>query len=332
MMKYPITTAEWENENNLARKSLSLEGYVSGTKEDDDGNIVDVITNWDSSFEFRYDMGTKDGESIDSATIKAQQKESKLKWNEMYKWFITCPDENFANELSNWFIVDSPLYWYVFTERYTMIDNRAKNSFWHYGKTYITEAEAEEMGDDAVNYTIDNAAAAINDGYRFDLWDYDNDTALGIDNSGILNITYGKEDIDLIEGSEATLFNAGRSVFWRRIRNLMNTQLTNMYSSRIVPEAWSAASLIQEFDTWQEQFPEELWRLDIERKYLRPYLTGSYVPATKTYAINDSFLRDMANGRKRYQRRQFERDMEIYLGTKYLQAAVLEDTIDIRLG
>jgi len=26
--------------------------------------MEDVITNWDSSFEFRYDMGTKDGESF----------------------------------------------------------------------------------------------------------------------------------------------------------------------------------------------------------------------------------------------------------------------------
>lgn len=40
----------------------------------------------------------------------------------------------------------------------------------------------------------------------------------------------------------------------------------------------------------------------------------------------------MANGRKRYQRRQFERDMEIYIATKYMQAAILEDTIDLRLG
>ena len=332
-MKYPITADEWNNENNLARKSLSVDGYVSGTKIDKDtGEEKDVITNWDSSFEFRYDMGTKDGETMDKAEIKAQQRLNKEKWIEMYTWFVTCPDDRFAAELGNWFIVESPLYWYVFTERYTMIDNRAKNSFWHFGKTYITEAEAEEMGADAANYTINNAAAAINNGYRFDLWDYDNDTALGIDNSGILNITYGKEDVDFIEGSSALLYNAGRSVFWRRIRGLMGTQLANMYSSTVSVQAWNAQNLIDEFDAWQNQFPEELWRLDIERKYIRPYRDGSYNSTTQEYVKNVTFLRDMANGRKRYQRRQFERDMEIYMATKYLQAAVLEDTIDLRLG
>ena len=160
-MLYPITTEQWENENNLKRKSL----YDAR----------------DDSFEFRYDMGTKDGETISSDEIDAQQERSKQVFRDMYEWVITSTDAEFVSQISNWFIVESPLYWYLFTERYTMIDNRAKNSFWHWGKTYITEAEAEEMGDDAAYYTIDNAAAAINNGYRFDLWCYDTDTALGIE-------------------------------------------------------------------------------------------------------------------------------------------------------
>ena len=61
-----------------------------------------------------------------------------------------------------------------------MIDNRAKNVFYHWAKYYITEEEAVTLGDKAKYYTIDNEAAAINNGYRYDLWDYDNDTALGI--------------------------------------------------------------------------------------------------------------------------------------------------------
>lgn len=301
-MVYPITTAQWNNANNLKRASLYNE--------------------WDESFEFRYDMGTKDGETITSAEIEQQQEESKQVWRNMYEFVITSSDSDFVSHLGDWFIVESPLYWYLFTERYTMIDNRAKNTFWHWGKTYISETEAAEMGDDAQYFTVNNTAAAINNGYRFDLWDYDNDTAIGINNSGELTMTYGHEDIDYKqEGNPASgyIFNAAENVFWRRIRNLMYSQLQTMYLSRESMNCWSSNSLITEFDNWQNQFPEELWRLDIERKYLRTYRSGTV-----------RFLNEMMNGRKKYQRRQFERDQEAYIGTKYVGTNVKSDQIMFR--
>ena len=301
-MVYPITAAQWNNANNLKKQSL----YEA----------------WDDSFEFRYDMGTKDGETITSDEIEAQQELSKQVWRDMYEWVITSTDAEFVSQFNNWFIRESPLYWYLFTERYTMIDNRAKNSFWHWGKTYITEAEAVEMGDDAQYYTIDNVAAAINGGYRFDLWDYDNDTALGINNSGELTMTYGHEDIDYKtdgDPSSGFIYNAAQSVFWRRIRGLMHSQLQALYLDRESAGCWSAESLINQWDAWQEQFPEELWRLDIERKYLRTYQAGTV-----------RFLNEMMNGRKKYQRRQFERDQEAYIGTKYVGTTVRADQIMFR--
>jgi hypothetical protein len=301
-MVYPITQAQWTNSNNLKRKSL--------------------YDNWDDSFEFRYDMGTKDGETISSAEIEAQQEASKQVWRDMYEFVITSSDSDFVSHFGDWFITESPLYWYLFTERYTMIDNRAKNSFWHWGKTYITEAEAQEMGDDAQYYTIDNTAAAINNGYRFDLWNYDDDSSLGINNSGELTLTYGHEDTDYkVDGepSSGFIFNAAQNVFWRRIRKLMHSQLQNMYINRESLNCWSATSLINEFDAWQEMFPEELWRLDIERKYMRTYQAGTL-----------RFLKEMMNGRKRYQRRQFERDQEIYIGSKYVGNTVKADQIMFR--
>ena len=102
-----------------------------------------------------------------------------------------------------------------------MMDNRAKNSFWHWAKFYITEEEAQEMGEKAKYYTVDNTAASINKGYRFDFWDYDNDTALGIDNNGQIKFAYGLEDID--KNADGTfVFNAGNSVFLEELENLSN--------------------------------------------------------------------------------------------------------------
>lgn len=161
-MVYPITKEQWKA-GNTAYDAL--------------------YNNWDKSFEFRYDMGgeTKDGASLSTSEEKEVQRLlNKQVWRDFYEWVITSTDEEFVSQLGDWVIKDSALYWYLFTERYTMIDNRAKNSFWHYAKHYISTSEAATLGDKAAYYTIDDDAAAINNGYRFDLWDYDNDRNLSL--------------------------------------------------------------------------------------------------------------------------------------------------------
>lgn len=303
-MKYPITKAEW----------------VAGNE------AYDALYNdWDGSYEFRYDCcgDSKDGEAISTDEAKEQiRTQNKQIWRDFYEFVITSNDSEFVSNLKNWFIVDSALYWYLFTTRYTMIDNRAKNSFWHYAKHYISTSEAATLGDKASYYTIDDDAAAINNGYRFDLWDYDNDTALGINNSGELTMTYGKEDTDYrTEGNPSSgyVFNAAESVFFCRVRDLMVSDLRKLYTSCESKNCWSATSLINEFDSKQNEWPEELWRVDYVRKYERPYRSG-----------NTRFLEQMMNGKKKYQRRQFERDQEIYMATKFVGNTAASDQIMFR--
>lgn len=303
-MKYPITKDEW----------------VAGNE------AYDALYNdWDGSYEFRYDCcgDSKDGEAISTDEAKEQiRTQNKQIWRDFYEFVITSSDDEFVSNLKNWFINESALYWYLFTTRYTMIDNRAKNSFWHWAKHYISTSEAGTLGDKAAYYIIDNDAAAINNGYRFDLWDYDNDTALGINNSGELTMTYGKEDTDYrTEGdpSSGYIFNAAESVFFCRIRDLMKSQLRTLYASCESKNCWSATSLINQFDTMQNEWPEELWRIDYVRKYERPYRSG-----------NTRFLEQMMNGKKKYQRRQFERDQEIYMATKFVGNTAASDQIMFR--
>lgn len=156
-MKYPITKAEWVTGNTA----------------------YDALYNdWDGSFEFRYDCcgDSKDGDPISTDEEKTKIRlQNKQIWRDFYEFVITSSDSEFVNNLKNWFIVDSALYLYLFTTRYTMIDNRAKNVFPHWAKHYISTSDVETMGDKAQYYIVDDEAAAINNGYRFDFWNYDND-------------------------------------------------------------------------------------------------------------------------------------------------------------
>jgi len=149
-IKYPITEAEWNNENNAVRLALS-------DLEEDGG--------WEQSLEFRYDISTKDGNTIadsnaEKALAKERQDHNKEMFNAMYHWVVTT--EHFERDLDQWFIKESPLYWYLFTERYTMIDSRAKNTFYHFGKIYITENEASGTNIATLEAALESAEGEVN--------------------------------------------------------------------------------------------------------------------------------------------------------------------------
>lgn len=277
------------------------------------------------TFEFRYEM---DG-------ITEEQREVNINiWRDLYKFIVTSTDEEFYENLKNYFVVDTALYYYLFTERYTMVDNRCKNSFWHYGKVYISNAEATVLGEtEASYYIIDDDMAAINDGYRFDLtMAYDMDTALGIDNTGDFVFSYGKEDTDYyVDGdpSSGYVFRAAKSTFFCRLRDLFSNEMIAMYKNRGEKNAWNSTSLINQWDNAQAQFPEEFWRLDYERKYYRTYL-GLSVDNSIAKGIDKTFLIGKYFGRKKYSRRAFESNQEMYYATRFFENTALEDRIWFR--
>ena len=312
---------EWR-EGNSAYDILHSAEYVY----DEEGEFESF---GGTTYEFRYEM--KD--------ITEEQREVNINaWRDLYKFIVTSTDEEFYANLKNYFVVDSALYFYLFTERYTMVDNRAKNSFWHYGKVYISEAEAAELGEtEASYYIIDNDAAAINDGYRYDLTQgYDMDTALGIDNTGDYVFSYGKEDTDYYVDGDPTsdyVFRVADSVFFCRLRDLFPSEMQAMFKDREEKNAWNSASLIDQWDNSQAQFPEELWRLDYERKYYRTYLGLSIDNSINTgegRGVDKSFLIGKFFGRKKYARRAFETNHEIYFATKYFGNKALSDVFWIR--
>ena len=151
-------------------------------------------------------------------------------------------------------------------------------------------------------------------------------TGLGINNNGELVFPYGKEDTDYnIDGNPSSgyVFNGATSVFWCRLRDLLPGEITNTFNTVVAADCFSATSLINQFDQFQDCYPEEIWRLDIQRKYIRTF-TGESVDNSKP-KHDVQYLRDMMQGKKKYQRRQWIRDQEIYFGTKNLMNTVVGD-------
>ena len=202
----------------------------------------------------------------------------------------------FLHEYKNYFVEDSLLFQYLFTDRYLMIDNRAKNMFLH---------------------TVD--------GQHWDFtMDYDNDTSLGCENSGYLTLDYNLEDIDSING--IPVYNGNDSVLWFNVRTLLKNELEKVYNYDACKEAWSAKNLLEYMSKYQQVKPELLQMMDMQRKYIRPYKTGH-----GQSSVSEPQYLERLNGRKTYQRQRFETYREIFTGSKYRAASFESSAQDITI-
>lgn len=313
-----------------------------------DKYYVDILLNDDFSedytYGFRYIQDEWDEDDGPDYKEKNEnfQRPLRQKWIDFYR-FVTrdlttngvedqAKIDQWKKEFSDWCIKDAAFYFYLFTLRYTMVDNRAKNTFWHYGKVATKDADGNLV------YETDADGNFV---YKFDFWDYDNDTALGIDNAGKLEMDYGVEDNDKDlaagndENSSPTYFRAANSTFFQRIMKYFADELPTKYAEyeSAMSVMFDSEHFIKEFDEWQNQFPEELWRLDYERKYKRPYVNGSgenWDFAKPWDSYDRRYLTDMMNGKKKYQRRQFERNQDFYMSSKFRGAKNGKDMITLR--
>lgn len=144
-------------------------------------------------------------------------------------------------------------------------------------------------------------------------------TALGLNNYGKQVYRYGLEDTDVDEKDEE-VFRESDSTFFCRIRDLFRDELKAMYNTLESKNAWHSESFINKADEWQSEFPEELWRVDIERKYVRTY-NSSFINGKG----DAQFLVNMANGKMKYHRRQWERSQEKYMASKYQSSVASSD-------
>lgn len=291
---YPISPDQWVA-GNSAYDALYADKFDETEGKDKDNGL-------DDTYGWRYIY--EDGTDEENAEYRAFVENA---WKDFYTFVVTSTDDEFKAHLGDYCVLDSVLFYYLFTLRYTMTDNHAKNSFWHYGKSN----DLDESGNPIRKWDLS--------------FDYDNDTALGIDNYGRMTYRYGYEEIDYVDGTSDWVWNAPNHVFFLRIRKLFDDELCELYNKLETSGCWSSTSSINQFNNWQAEFPEELWRVDIERKYIRTYTT-SFING-KAYP---EFLTERANGRKKSQRTQYEKSQEKYIASKFGGTVASADDIILR--
>ena len=130
---YPITKEEW-CAGNSAYDSLHSDLFDEKSAKDKGEGATDDTYGWRYIYE--------DGTDEENAEVKAFVEQ---KWKDFYEFVVTSTDEEFKTQLGDWVVLDSVMYYYLFTLRYTMTDNHSKNSFWHYGKSNDIDTEGNQI-------------------------------------------------------------------------------------------------------------------------------------------------------------------------------------------
>lgn len=264
----------WEVKNN-GESPLTLFNY----------NNENIWNEWQNAFEARFpdqDDTIEDLTGSDATGITDVSAEERAKWiaglKQAVKWVndtveLTTLDNSgndieatdgciaaFKAEFENYFNLNAMLFFYVFTEFFLMVDNRAKNMFL---TRYIINS-SRPSSYDVNSLTTDGTSNANYFGWFS--FPYDFDTALGIDNNGRIRFDYHYEDSDLQPDGTSVIFNGQRSKLWKAFKKAYASEIKNMYisfSSRI-----SDTYVENLFETHQSVWSEAIFNEDMIHKYI----------------------------------------------------------------
>ncbi len=279
----------WEIRNNTSNRVLWKSADYEGT-------------DWLNDFEGRYPKDYDNPEKLARfaswvvSTDVSQATNAALGRSVTYDGITYTNDTpkyrlaKFKAEIEDYAVLDSALFYYLFTELFLMVDSRAKNAF----PTWFE-------GEDKV------------------VWlPYDMDTALGINNEGALTFGYELEDIDLTE-TGADVYNGQQSVFWINLRNAFGDKLREMYQKLRSDKVLSYDIVEQMFEEHQKVWPEAIWNEDAWYKYLQPLVED-----------NTAAYLGMLQGSKEEQRKWWLYNRFRYLDAKYNAGDAEKDFITLR--
>lgn len=177
--------------------------------------------------------------------------------------------DEFENNVFKKFDEKYLLFYYTYTFMCMMVDQRAKNMFFTYWEPI---PQLDENGEQKVDK---ETGELLWYGGKWQPWFYDNDTCLGIDNSGFEKYEYDSEDD--VEGSLKNVFQGDESVLWTNLKARKNSAIESMYGS--IRDAEVDAKLLNSYfiDT-TKVWPASVYNEDSARKYISYAYSGvSYV-------------------------------------------------------
>ena len=241
--EYPDAES-WEFLNNTSNRSLFSGADFESMGTDKNGNPIKA---WQNDFEARYPDDSLDIERWAAAVAWVASTDRNAVSAEAEK---NARLQKFRNEFEDHFILAALLFYYVFTETFLLMDNRAKNMF-----------------------------MTTFDGVHWFTLPYDFDSSLGINNEGSLAFGYWLEDTDFVDGKE--VYTGQKSVLWNNFRDAFQDEIREMYRSlrsmsdndpsKESPFSYYRAA--KRFTDHQSAWPEALWNEDAYTKYLQPYFT-----------------------------------------------------------
>ena len=196
----------------------------------------------------------------------------------------------FSAELSDHFIEEAVIFYYLFTEIFLSIDQREKNAF----PTYLKDED------------------------RWIVLFYDADSSCGTDNKGNMTFDYHLEDIDYTEAGDP-VYNGQNSVLWRNLRETRYEQIAEMYRELRTSNKISYESTIGKFEAHQSKWPEAIFNEDMQIKCLDPLILdgdGLYIP--------------MLQGKKEQWMKWWLYNRFRYLDSKYVTGTSMTNRITIR--
>lgn len=193
--------------------------------------LSDDLSAFGSALEFRYpeDLEWEDASESQKGAVQR-----------LWQWVLSCRNNpsKFASEVREYFNINSLLGWYVATEYFMMVDQRAKNMM-----------------------------MATWDGQKWFFIPYDNDTCLGLNNKGEIAYDYLIDENTYDPALSNHAYAGHQSVLWDLVRRGLARELANTAIS--LRAMMSQSTVFQYLNKEQaEYWSKRIYNKDGEYKYL----------------------------------------------------------------